>query len=320
MKNYWLIHLGQGNKYATAAYAEKCIAVGWNELDLDLSSFLKLEKRDFVKEIAPLLKEVIPDRTSKYYEGSARQLHKFSSLMQTDDIVLMPSEEVSSIYVGEVKSGYYYAPRNEQFPFRHRRNVIWIATLERSEFSQQLKNSAGSILTLFSLNPHTEEIETLLASKTETKFLGTEDAKDFGLESHLEEFIVENWEHIPEFRDYEIYKEDDQVVGQQYNTTIGRIDILARGKKGRSWLVIELKKGKTSDDVIGQTLRYIGWVMENEADAGDAVTGLVIAGKNDERLRLALKTVPHVEFMTYEVRFSLRKEAQDIKKASSTFS
>jgi restriction system protein len=55
--------------------------------------------------------------------------------------------------------------------------------------------------------------------------------------------------------------------------------------------VIELKNGRSSDQVIGQTLRYMGWVKDELCKDGQAVKGRIICrdsdlklsyGKNDE--------------------------------------
>jgi len=43
----------------------------------------------------------------------------------------------------------------------------------------------------------------------------------------------------------------------------------------------------TSDQAVGQLLRYIGYVKENVAQSGQSVSGLIIAGDYDEHLRLA---------------------------------
>ncbi len=43
----------------------------------------------------------------------------------------------------------------------------------------------------------------------------------------------------------------------------------------------------TSDETIGQVLRYVGWVKENIAESGQKVFGWIIAGDYDEHLRLA---------------------------------
>lgn len=134
------------------------------------------------------------------------------------------------------------------------------------------------------------------------------DSSEFSLESHLEDFLIENWEKLDLGRDYKILEEDGDIVGQQYITPIGRMDILAKSKDDKHWLVIELKKGKISDSVIGQTLRYIGWVKENKAKEGETVSGLVIVGEADEKLLYSLKAVSNIKLRTYSVSFKLSEE------------
>ena len=51
--------------------------------------------------------------------------------------------------------------------------------------------------------------------------------------------------------------------------------------------MLELKRGMTSDESIGQVLRYVGWVRENVAEEGQKVQGWIVAGDYDEQLRLA---------------------------------
>ncbi len=132
-------------------------------------------------------------------------------------------------------------------------------------------------------------------------------SKDFGLESHLEDFLVENWEKLDLGKDYFILEENGDIMGQQYITPVGRIDILAKSKNGKEWLVIELKKGKSSDQVVGQTLRYIGWIDKNKAQEGESVKGLIIVGEKDERLEYSLRAVKNIDLMTYSVSFKLNK-------------
>src|SRR2546423_1159668 len=92
---------------------------------------------------------------------------------------------------------------------------------------------------------------------------GVENAFEFVFEKYLEEFIVNNFDKVLEgrLRLYEDPKEDAN--GQQYRTAVGRIDILATEPKTKSLVVIELKKGRSSDHVVGQIARYMGWVSEN---------------------------------------------------------
>jgi len=67
---------------------------------------------------------------------------------------------------------------------------------------------------------------------------------------------------------------------------VGRSDLICLDESG-DLVVIELKRGMTSDETIGQVLRYVGWVRENIAAEGQNVHGWIIAGDYDEHLRLA---------------------------------
>jgi hypothetical protein len=129
----------------------------------------------------------------------------------------------------------------------------------------------------------------------------------FGLERYLHEFMRDNWDRISHFRNWDLHEEDGEMVGYEYITTIGRIDLLARHKRESKWLVVELKRNKSSDDTVGQTLRYMGWVAEKLAQPGDEVQGLIVCHASDEKLRYALMFARNVELMLYEVDFHLRK-------------
>jgi restriction system protein len=87
------------------------------------------------------------------------------------------------------------------------------------------------------------------------------DQNAFALEKYLEEFIVTNFATIFKGK-LQIY-EDAGEKAQQYSTDIGPIDILAVDPGSGSFVVIELKKGRPSDQVVGQILRYMGWVKKN---------------------------------------------------------
>jgi restriction system protein len=71
--------------------------------------------------------------------------------------------------------------------------------------------------------------------------------------------------------------------------------------------IVELKKGRASDVVVGQILRYMGFVREELAEEGQTVKGVVIALDDDQRIRRALSMVPFLSFYRYEVTFKLKK-------------
>jgi len=70
-------------------------------------------------------------------------------------------------------------------------------------------------------------------------------------------------------------------------------------------VVIELKRGKTSDATVGQVLRYIGWVAENLAEPTQQVRGIIISQEVDDALKYAIKGLKNVNVLTYKVDFKL---------------
>lgn len=128
----------------------------------------------------------------------------------------------------------------------------------------------------------------------------------FGLEPHLRRFLVDNWENTPFGKNYEILTEDGEPVGEEYPTEVGPIDILAKDKKTGEWVVIELKKGHSSDAVVGQTLRYMG-TFEKKSES---VKGIIVVKEIDKNLEFALRALKNkvkIECFEYNVKFSLVK-------------
>ncbi|NLG83529.1 MAG: DUF1016 domain-containing protein [Firmicutes bacterium] len=130
----------------------------------------------------------------------------------------------------------------------------------------------------------------------------------FRLERHLHEFLLDNWERTELGREWEIYREPgDEEAGFEYPPDVGRIDILARHKSRPAWLVVELKRGQTTDQVIGQVLRYMGWVKRHLASPDEEIKGLIISAEADKNLQYALAVFPpgQIGVMRYRVQFFL---------------
>lgn len=129
------------------------------------------------------------------------------------------------------------------------------------------------------------------------------DSNKFYIEKQLEDFIIENWENTEFGKKFDLIQEGDK-FSQQYPTKIGKIDILAKEKESNKYVIIELKKGKTSDDVIGQIARYLGWVSAHKSKD---VRGIIVTSEPDEKLHYALKQIKNVELWIYKVDFHLTK-------------
>ena len=106
---------------------------------------------------------------------------------------------------------------------------------------------------------------------------------------------------------YKIFEVDGELVGQQFPSDTGPIDILAISKDKQELLVVELKKGRVSDNVVGQIQRYMGYVKEELAENGQTVKGVIIGLDDDLRIKRALSVTNNIEFYQYKVNFTLYK-------------
>ena len=128
----------------------------------------------------------------------------------------------------------------------------------------------------------------------------------FHVEKQLEDFLVQNWPHTSLADNLDLIFEDGELKSQQYPTSVGLIDILAKNRCNQAHTVIELKKGQTSDDTVGQIARYMGWVKDNLSDP--KVEGLIIARGIDDKLRYAINGLGsdhRISLWTYNIDFRL---------------
>ena len=133
-----------------------------------------------------------------------------------------------------------------------------------------------------------------------------EEEMEFALEKYLENFIIDNWDRIDFGEKLDVYKDEDGNIGEQYFTEdVGYIDILAQDKD-KNFVIIELKKGRKNDEVVGQVLRYMGWVRNNLAKKGEKVRGIIIVGERDIKLEHALQEISDKVFAKiYNISFKL---------------
>ena len=300
--------LGRKSIHAETCHQGRFIGANYG-IEEDLTGKLPENWREFNKAFIPIYLAKNPEK-SKIAAGLAcGMLHTVAKGIQKGDMVLCPNGS-GSYWVGEVVSDYSYHP-GDILP--HRRQVQWSPrAIDRGDMSQALQNSAGSIGTVSNITKYAQEIEQLLAGNPPPTLISTdetvEDPTVFGLEKHLEDFLVHNWPYTALGQNYDIVEEDGEVVGQQYPSDTGPIDILAISKDKKELLVVELKKGRASDAVVGQIQRYMGFVLEDLAEKDQKVRGAIIALEDDLRLRRALKVTNGIDFYRYQVNFKLFKE------------
>jgi len=151
------------------------------------------------------------------------------------------------------------------------------------------------------------EPDTGPAASTEVASEEKHTAAGFALERHLEAFLLENWEQTPLAQDWAIFSTpEDPEAGNQYPTDVGRLDILAVHRHEPRLLVIELKRDQSTDQTVGQVLRYMGWIKKHLAKGEQTVEGLIISHKAEKDASYALSIIPSVKLMVYEVEFHLK--------------
>jgi len=297
---------------AKSAYAAQCFAEGFIGADYgireDLTGKLSDNWKEFNKALIPVFLQSHPDKTKIGAGLACGMLWTVSKGVLIGDIVLSPDGN-GTYRVGEVAGDYFFAD-GQILP--HRRKVRWLTVgIGRDAMSESLRNSAGSIGTVSDISRYADEIESFIGGKVSSLIQSVDpditDPYAFAMEKHLEDFLVANWNQTELGREYDIYEEEGEKVGQQYPTDSGPLDILSISKDRKRLLVVELKKGRASDVVVGQILRYMGYVKDELAEASQEVHGVIIALEDDLRMRRALSVVPNIRFFRYQIGFKLVK-------------
>jgi restriction system protein len=286
----------------------RVISIGWSELG-DIS---KLDRESLAAAIASTYANKPPTTRGLY----ANMLWSFYHEVAIGDFVIARRGRKTLEAIGKVVQLAEYAPGKNLLlapPGYSHDNFLGI------EWQKEPRNKTfGSLvfpmhtLTEFSEEQYRSLLDDSGAQLAVADVHGqTEDRDapinaDIVLEKYLEEFIVSNFDAIFKGK-YQFYVESEEVDGQQYPTDIGSIDILAVEQESNAFVVIELKKGRPSDQVVGQILRYMGWVRMKLCKDGQPVKGLIICHDPDPKLSYALQMTQNIDVRYYSVSFNLRE-------------
>ena len=299
--------LGEKSKYAPECRENGYIYANYG-INTDLTNELPEDWTEFNNKWRPYL--VSQGKTPVGAGLSCGALWTICKGILIGDIIFSPDGK-GNYYVGEVIGDYEYHPNIET---AHRRKVQWYTnTVKRSDMSLELRNSTGSTGTTCEITKYREELEVLIGGGPTKNILSSTDKSienptSFALEKHLEDFLVRNWNNTIFAQNYDILRENGEIVGQQFPSDTGPIDILAISKDEKEYLVIELKKGRASDNVVGQILRYMGYLQESYCTPNQTVKGVIIALEDDLRIRRALAVTNNIDFYSYQINFELHKQ------------
>jgi hypothetical protein len=130
---------------------------------------------------------------------------------------------------------------------------------------------------------------------------GVEGEREFAFERDLRNYLVRNLGLIES--GLRLYDEEG-INGVEFPVGGRFINILAVDKDGR-YVVVELKVSRGYDRVVGQLLRYMGWVEQN-METSQPVRGIIVANEITTDLKLASSRVPDIRLIEYEISFKLR--------------
>jgi len=271
------------------------ISIGWSRLG-DVSQLSYDELKEAVERSYP----AAPLPARRMY---ARMLWDFYHEIKPGDVVIARRGTKRLAAVGTVvRSAYYEHAKNApavgaENAYSNHLGVRWADAPRDRAYD----TAVFGMQTLYEIN---EEKYRLLVGNDGGNGPPLPQV-EFVLEKYLEDFLVTNFDRVFGGRLAVLADPEQGLIGQQFKTDVGTIDILAREESTSSFVVIELKKGRESDQVVGQVLRYMGWVRDNLCQEGQQVKGMIICREVDLRLTYALKMTQGIALKVYRVDFKL---------------
>ncbi len=168
------------------------------------------------------------------------------------------------------------------------------------------KNSYATAMSIYEERYDVEKaVQAMRSAKERSLVEPSLTEEDFREEVVREKVIEDILEHrLDLLEEGLVLHVEDGKRGRQFATERGRIDLLARDKD-QNWVVIELKRERAGDKVIGQTLRYLGWVRQNRLRSNEHARGFIVGKPIDRNLIAAAMGAAEVPLKLFEFDFKL---------------
>lgn len=304
MSRYWVMAPVQSkpaelfDKVWQFDLAQNVISIGWDQLG-DVTAMT-------IDELGEAVATTFPDKPSQTKGLITNMIWAFYHEIRPGDYIVARRGRKTLASVGEVTGTATYDPGKN--PYIHHPGFIDV------DWQTEPRNKVfpSIVFPMHTLAEIPEEQYQSIVEGSEPPIdppdIGpeVENTSEFVLERYLEDFIVSNFDTIFKGR-LSVFVDSEGNEGQQYETDIGFIDVLAIEEDSNTFVVIELKKGRSSDRVVGQVLRYMGWVRRNLCTKGKNVRGLVICRDHDPKLTYALEMTNNIDVRYYSVSFALKE-------------
>lgn len=160
MVRYWGVRIGRGGKYVGEALEGKFVTIGWNELE-DLTTLVN--RPDKLREEYAIL---YPDESELSQSIACGQIVRFVKEIQINDIVLVPDSAKGRVLIGRITGPNVFKENwDDKCPYLNRRSVEWVKFVERDGLPEKLKNSIGSLLTVFNIDSRADQVQELITGK-----------------------------------------------------------------------------------------------------------------------------------------------------------
>ena len=157
----WMIRVPKGQEIIQKVRDERLVGISYRVVE-DIS---QIQNKNQLKDV---YQRSNPDASSGRINSAAGQLFRFTHEIKIGDIVLTPDRDKRSVLYGKIVSGYLFSS-DGLFPGKsHSRKVEWNGEFNRDDMSTSLKNSAGSLSTVFNLDKHKNELLRLMKQEVDS--------------------------------------------------------------------------------------------------------------------------------------------------------
>ncbi len=182
----WGIHGGRTGDADSLFLKKKCVAIGWARVG-DLSKIGR--DRDAFK-IA--VAKAYPEKKPGAIPNNAGQLYRFAFEMKPGDWVIYPSKRDRLMHIGRVTGGYQHDPKGEE-SYPNRREVDWVKSVPRTQFTQGALYETGSAMSLFQVKTYSDEFTGAAEGKVQSPTVSKDETVAFvaeEIEETTRDFIL----------------------------------------------------------------------------------------------------------------------------------